>query len=311
MSAAERVLVTGAGGHLGGHAAHLLARSGKHVYGTVRGSIPAAADKQTGIRWLSCDFSKPDEVRAAVKASNPSLVLHTVGLAGVADMSALIAANVTALEYLVGSLANAPLDCLLVIGSGAEYSPGRDREPIREDHPLGPSSPYGLSKLHQFEIAQRAAEGGLPVAYGRPFNLIGPGVSCVTAVGDISKRVAEAMQGQGRRVIDVGDLNRWRDYLDVRDAATACELLLESASPGDAYNICSGVPVLMSEVVDRLLALADDGLAVQTVELSPSPDYVVGDSSKLRGLGWAPEYELDTSLRDGLQYIASKLIASG
>ncbi|MEP6751421.1 MAG: NAD-dependent epimerase/dehydratase family protein [Candidatus Dormiibacterota bacterium] len=307
MSAAERVLVTGAGGQLGGHAAHLLARSGKHVYGTVRGSIPAAGEKPPAIRWLSCDFSKPDEVRAAVKASNPSLVLHAVGLAGIVDMSALVAANVTALEHLIESLEDAPLDCLLVIGSGAEYSPGRDREPIREDHPLGPSSPYGLSKLRQFEIAQRAAERGLPVAYGRPFNLIGPGVSCVTAVGDISKRVAEAMQGQGPRVIEVGDLNRWRDYLDVRDAATACALLLENASPGDAYNICSGVPVLMSDVVDRLFALADDHLALQRVELSASPDYVVGDSSKLRGLGWSPEFEMDTSLRDGLQYIASRL----
>ncbi len=307
MSADVRVLVTGAGGQLGGHAARLLAASGREVYGTVRRPATTGASDQSGVHWLTCDFTKPDEVRAAVAASKPSLVLHTVGLGGTADMSALVEANVTALGLLIDALDGTAIRSLLVIGSSAEYATSGDREPIREDHPLGPTSPYGFSKLAQFELAQKASTAGSPIAYARPFNLIGPGISCATAVGDIAKRLAEAVQKGHDQVLDVGDLHKWRDYLDVRDAAAACVLLLERAAPGDVFNICSGVPVLLSDLVDKLLAMAGGQVSLRSVERGPSQSYVVGDPSKLRGLGWSPKYALDTSLHDGLEYIALRL----
>ena len=306
MSAGLRVLVTGAGGHLGGNVARLLTEAGNDVYGTTRRASDAEPAR-SGLRWLTCDFTKPEEVRAAVRAARPSLVMHAIGLAGTTDPDALNETNVTSLAHLVEALHGAPIERLLVIGSSAEYAMSGEREPIREDHPLGPSSPYGLSKLHQFELGQKALKDGLPVVYARPFNLIGPGASCATAVGDITKRMAEAMQGRGANVVEVGDLDRWRDYLDVRDAAEACKLLLESASPGDVYNICSGVPVLMADMVDRLLMLAGGKVSLQKVEGTPSPRFVVGDSSKLRALSWSPTHSLDTSLRDGLLHITSGL----
>jgi nucleoside-diphosphate-sugar epimerase len=112
--------------------------------------------------------------------------------------------------------------------------------------------------------------------------------------------MADAMRAGASKVVEVGDLDRWRDYLDVRDAAAACKVLLESAAPGGVYNICSGVPVLMADVVDRLLARAGGKVTLRKVESAPSPRFVVGDPSKLRALGWSPKYALDTSLREGL-----------
>ncbi|HEY8816976.1 MAG TPA: NAD-dependent epimerase/dehydratase family protein [Candidatus Dormibacteraeota bacterium] len=303
MSADVRVLVTGASGQLGGHAARLLAESGKEVYGTIR--TPPTGAEPPGIRWLRCDFTRPDEVRAAVEAANPSLVLHTVGLGGTSDLSALTAANVTALGHLMDALDGAKIQSLVAIGSSAEYAASNRRQAIREDHPLGPASPYGVTKLQQFELAQKAFRSGMRVVYGRPFNLIGPGVSCATAVGDITKRLAEAMRKGGSQVLEVGDLDKWRDYLDVRDVAAACATLLESGVPGETYNICSGVPVLLSEVVERLLAMAGGHVSLRTVDRGPSQGYVVGDPSKLRNLGWTPTFELGSSLRDGLSYLTS------
>jgi nucleoside-diphosphate-sugar epimerase len=307
MSSDVRVLVTGAGGQLAGHAARLLAASGKEVYGTVRRPAGAASE-QSGIHWLTCDFNQPDEVRAAVDASNPSWVLHAVGLGGTADMRALVEANVNALGHLIDALNGVPIRSLLVIGSSAEYATGNDRDPIREDHPLAPTSPYGVSKLQQFELAQKASKSGLPMVYGRPFNLIGPGVSLTTAVGDITRRLAEAMKRGGNQVLEVGDLDKWRDYLDVRDAAAASVLLLERAAPG-VYNICTGVPVRLLDVVDKLLRLAGGHVSLRSVERGPSQSYVVGDPSKLHALGWSPHYDLDTSLREGLEQMASTLPA--
>jgi GDP-4-dehydro-6-deoxy-D-mannose reductase len=237
-------------------------------------------------------------------------VLHAVGIGGTSDVHALTAANVTALAYLIDALDGVHVTKLLVIGSSAEYATSDGRETIREAHPLRPASAYGISKLRQFELAQKALESGMPIVYGRPFNLIGPGVSCTTAVGDITKRLAEAMRKGGPQVLEVGDLDKWRDYLDVRDAAAACAVLLERGAPG-VYNLCSGVPVRLSDVVDKLVALAGGRISLRRVERGESQRYVVGDASRLRGLGWTPAYDLDTSLRDGLEYLTSRLPSAG
>lgn len=301
MNTGSRVLVTGAGGHLGGHAARLLAAAGHEVYGTSRRRADTRSPKAIAeIHWLHCDLTKPPEVRAAVQAAQPSLVLHAVGLAGKSDLEALVAANVLSLANLVDALAGVQIERLLVIGSGAEYAEG-GREPIQEDHPLAPASRYGLTKLFQFELSQMALRAGMPVVYARPFSLLGPGTSCDTALGDISKRLADAINERGSGVLEVGDLERWRDYLDVRDAAAACTLLLKVAPAGGVYNVCSGVATLLADMVDRLLSMAGKEVHLLRVEGKPSLRFQVGDSSKLRALGWAPTYDLETSLRDGLE----------
>jgi len=297
MSGRARVLVTGAAGHLGGHAARLLAESGYDVYGTRRGEV----DHPHEVQWLSCDLLKPNEVREAVKASRPSLVLHAVGLAGETDLGTLLEANVIALANLVEALQDVTVDRLLVVGSAAEYAASDQREPTGEDHLLAPTGRYGLTKLFQFELSQMALKAGVPVVYARPFNLVGPGLSCSTAVGDISQRLADLMHGQGSGVLEVGDLDRWRDYIDVRDAASAFRILLQAAPPGGVYNVCTGKPVRLADVVDKLLSLAGKEVRLSRVDGNPSARFQVGDSSKLRALGWSPAYDLEVSLRDGLQ----------
>ena len=118
---------------------------------------------------------------------------------------------------------------------------------------------------------------------------------------DITKRLAEARHERGSGVLDVGDLDRSRDYVDARDAAAVCRVLLESAQPGGVYNVCSGMPVLLADVVERLVSLADGKVRLRRVDVKPSLKFVVGDSARLRALGWSPAYDLETSLRDGLQ----------
>lgn len=299
MTAGNRVLVTGAGGNLGGHVARLLAADGYQVYATSR-KEPSSGVQDPDLHWVTCDLSVPNEVRAAVKSSQPSLVMHAVGLAGDADLKALVEANVISTANLFEALDGWHVDRLLVVGSGAEYGASDKRELTREDHPLAPASRYGLSKLFQYELSRMALKAGVPIVYARPFNLIGPGVSCATAVGDISKRLAEAMQGGDTATLEVGDLDRWRDYLDVRDAAAACRILLESAQVGGVYNVCSGVPVLLADVVDTLLSFAGREIRLHRVGGKPSMKFQVGDPSKLRALGWSATYDLKTSLQNGL-----------
>src|ERR1700675_3775669 len=101
MTAGNRVLVTGAGGNLGGHVARLLAANGYEVYGTSRQERSSGLTHPPDLHWLSCDLSMPNEVRAAVKAAKPSLVIHAVGLAGEANLRTLVEANVISMANLI------------------------------------------------------------------------------------------------------------------------------------------------------------------------------------------------------------------
>ena len=290
MSAGARVLVTGAAGHLGGHAARLLAASGMEVYGTTRRETSSGAAQLPEVNWLSCDLTIPEQVRAAVEASRPSLVLHTAGVAGESDMEELVEANVTALGNLVTALDGVPLERMLVVGSAAEYASSGEQEPIGEDHRLGPTSPYGLSKLFQFELSQMALEGrharGVRAAVQphRTWAVVRHG-----GRGHLQAARRPRCKGGGSGVLEVGDLDRWRDYVDGRDAAEACRLMLESAPPGSVFNVCSGVPVRLADVVDRLLSIAGGDVTLKQVEGRASLRYLVGDPSRLQALGWSPD----------------------
>ena len=81
-------------------------------------------------------------------------------------------------------------------------------------------------------------------------------------------------------------------------------MLVQSGTPGEVYNVCSGRDVAIAEVADRLLALAGAEL-----ELVPDPELmrpvdvpvVRGDPAKLHtATGWKPEFDLDTTLGDVL-----------
>ena len=290
------MLVTGARGALGGHTAKLLASAGAEVFATER----TRGEDIAGVRWLACDLQSPDQVRAAVDEARPTAVVHVAGYAAAADLGALIAANVIPLANLLEALRGSDLDRLVVVGSAAEYAPASGREAIAEDHPLGPVNAYGLSKVFQFELSRLAVRAGTPLVYARPFNLIGPDTSAATAVGDITRRLAAVIE-EGGDVLDVGDLAKWRDYTDVRDAAAACATLLERGEDGAVYNICTGVPVLLSEVVERLVAAAGRPVTLRRGDRGESVSYQVGDPTRLRALGWVPVHDLDRSLRDGLE----------
>ena len=62
---------------------------------------------------------------------------------------------------------------------------------------------------------------GLRVVRVRPFNHTGPGQSPDLVVAAFARQVARIAAGVQAPVIDVGSLESWRDFLDVRDVCAA------------------------------------------------------------------------------------------
>ncbi len=80
----------------------------------------------------------------------------------------------------------------------------------------------------------------------------------------------------------------------------AYRVLAVRGEPALAYNVCSGTPVRIEDVARRLAALSGTDLRlVVDPELVRAVDVplVVGDSSRLRALGWQPRVALAETLR--------------
>jgi GDP-4-dehydro-6-deoxy-D-mannose reductase len=137
----------------------------------------------------------------------------------------------------------------------------------------------------------------------RPFNHIGPGQSPNFAVPALAKRIVDARK-TGATSLRVGTMTTRRDFTDVRDVVVAYRVLIERGVPGTVYNVCSGTDVAISEVADRLLALAHADLELVTdPELVRPVDVPVlrGDAGRLHAAtGWAPQIPLATTLADVL-----------
>ncbi len=292
----DRILVTGAAGFVG-----------RHLVTTLR---DASADATlTAWRRTDVDLLDAPAVTRAIATLRPTRVYHCAGAASAADSwrtrAVTLQTNVIGTEHLLDALqANAPGARILIPGSALVYRPKPTA--LTEDDPVGPISPYGLSKLAQEMLAQRIAADGLDIVLTRSFTHIGPGQSVGYAASSFANRIARIEAGGVDPVIDVGSLDARRDILDVRDTVSAYRALMDRGESGIVYNVCSGAAHPMRTVLDRLLALADRAIGVRAdaTRYRPSDHPVLlGDNARIANTtGWRPTISLDDALAHLLDY---------
>lgn len=307
-------LVTGATGFAG---SHLLDHLREAAAAASPASLVAAGwanprgvradDTQSDVRWRTVDLLDRDAVAAAIAELAPSAIYHCAGAADVgsswSDPVTPLKVNALGTLHLLDAVREAGLSCPVVVpGSAAIYRPSLGA--AAEDSPLGPSSPYGVSKLAQEMIGARAT--AVHVLLARPFNHAGPRQSPAYATSGFARQIAEIEAGTIAPVISVGNLDARRDVTDVRDVVRAYRLLAARGTPGRPYNICSGRAYRVGDLLEMMLGLARTkvSVAVDAARLRPSDNPVVlGDPSRIEvELGWRAEIPIERTLADLLDY---------
>jgi len=302
------VLVTGAAGFAGSHVVEALAGYADTVGWTHRAAPPD--DVATLAEWQRVDLLNADEVRAAIAKLKPRAVIHCAGAPNVAhswrDTATPLQVNVLATHHLFDALRRAGSPCRVVVpGSATVYAVSN--APLSEDSPVAPSNPYAVSKLAQEELSLRAIqEDGVEVIVTRSFNHTGPRQNAAFAAPNFARQIAMIEKGLAEPVIRVGNLEAQRDFTDVRDMARAYVTLLEKGSPGEIYNVSSGVARSMRTVLDSLAARAHVEVLIETDQALMRPNdtpMLLGNSTKLREqTGWHPEIPFEQTLDDLLNY---------
>lgn len=306
-----RVLITGAGGFVGGHLVDLLLTlPGVHLHAAVL-SPPGENPRLDGrpITQHPADLREPDAVRTLIDESQPDRVIHLAALADVAasfrDPWATLENNIRIQVNLQEALRHSGATArVLIIGSSEVYgAAGGTADPIDEDYPFQPASPYSVSKVAQdmlglqYFVAHRMA-----IIRVRPFNHIGPSQKGGFVAADFASQIAAIEAGQREPVMAVGNLTAERDFTDVRDVVRAYWLLLEHGTPGEAYNVCSGTSRSIQSLLDTLLSFTSVPIEVRQDPARMRPSDVprrVGDAGKLRAAtGWQPTIPFEQTLLD-------------
>jgi UDP-glucose 4-epimerase len=202
--------------------------------------------------------------------------------------------TVTTLSVLEAARHVARRPLVAVVSSAAVYGEGQ-RMPMPEDHPLKPISPYGISKLAaEHYVSLYSDLYGLPTLLVRPFSLYGPRQRKLV-VYDLLTRV---LDGESPLTVH-GSSDVTRDFVFVEDAARALVTVAQTApARGEAYNIASGKPTTLGELVATLLEVAGAPTAAHFTGSvrAGDPLHWEGDPVRARALG----ARCETPLREGL-----------
>lgn len=295
-------LVTGGHGFVGTHLCALLESRGWDVI--VLSRTPSATSHR---RSVTVDLANGVGLDEALDTARPDVVFHLAGPAArtAADVRSILRDTVDATYQLGLALRRTGLHPRLVLaGSSAQYGDlPRSLNPVVEDSPFRPVSAYGYAKVAAEAITRSLfGDGTGDVIPVRPFNHVGPGEAATTVTMAVATRIAAVLRGRADRV-KVSHLKVVRDLTDVRDIARGYLALAESGTPGVPYNLCSGRPVSVEDLVRCLLRHA--GLDDSVIEVVGGPErgiaYQVGSAARVeKAIGWAASIPLEDSVADVL-----------
>ena len=317
-----RVLITGITGFAGSHLADYILENHPEVklYGLIRWRSPMEnilhiRDK---IELHQGDLKDIVSLKKCLAEIKPDWIFHLAAQSYVpfswkcpSETFSINALGQINLFEAVLSLNLSPR--IQVAGTSEEYGlVNPDEIPMKETNPLRPLSPYAVSKIAQdFMAWQYYKSYGLKTVRTRGFNHTGPRRGEVFICSNFAKQIAEIEKGKKEPVIYVGNLEAKRDFTDVRDTVRGYWLCLEKGKDGDVYNVGTGKPYSMKEILDLLLSMSKVKVKTELdpARLRPSDVPVLfSDCTKLKELtGWEPKIPFKQTLQDLLEYWREKV----
>lgn len=306
MASQHRILVTGGAGFVGKWLMPALRKVAERD----------TVDVVSAGRGKSCDVDLDVvDSRAAVRvirSLQPTAVIHLAAIA-----APLEARKNPSLAWGVNfqgtiNLASAVLDespaCRFVyVGSSEAYGQSFIQAGdlgVDEERPLKPMTVYGATKAAADIAVGQMHYDGLRAIRFRPFNHTGPGQTESYVVPAFARQIARIEAGLSNPVIEVGNLNAYRDFLDVRDVVDAYAMAALGKGGdkvlGRVYNLSSGKVTQISAIVEILIRLSK-----LKIEVTVSQDKVRGNDVKVakghsnavgRDFGWAPKISFEQTV---------------
>lgn len=300
---ADAVLVTGGAGFIGAPLARRLADRGDRVV-----TFDREPARHADIPHIVGDITSRAEVRELIERVSPAAIVHTAAVVGVAasvgaglmpTVQVNIAGSVNLFEAV---LEHGGVRRILDLSS-EEYYGDFAEEPLPENAPAAPISPYGISKFAVERLGRYYAEvRGLPYAAVRLSWVFGPDFPRARLP---ETWLRDAAEGRTSALARGGDQRI--DFTYLADVVEGILAVLDApALEHRAYNLASGTGTSMRELAEAIRRIApewDVELGDGGLELAPGVRAArkgAYDISRIRALGYEPSYGLEDALRDRL-----------
>lgn len=205
------------------------------------------------------------------------------------------------------NVVNAALDYsfsgkILYVSSSEVYGKSAERGlSFGENSPTIIHNAYSQSKLLAEEFAQTTvSQLGINIKIARPFNQIGPNQSPRFLLPRLARDLSSRAKSKSVETLTLRNSNSSRDFIDVRDAITAYDSVLESGIPGRIYNICSAKSLSVFEIVEMLKVVAKLDLdCLKVTSEDCKCDHALGDNTRIKTeLNWTPKFDIMSTLND-------------
>lgn len=323
-----RILIVGGAGYIGSHMVKHLGSAGAQLV-VLDDLSNGHADAVTAGEFIKGDLGDSALLRRIFQSGDFDAVMHfgafiEVG-ESVKDPLRYYQNNVAATLILLREMQAAGIRRFVFSSTAAIFGePVTDF--ISEDHPRNPINPYGRSKLMVESLLEDCdAAFGLKSVCLRYFNAAG-----ADRDGQLGERhepethliplVLQAASGRRRSISIYGtdfptpDGTAVRDFIHVDDLCQAHRLALDYLLEGGdsaRFNLGNGKGYSVRQVIDTAARVTGCQFPVEETERrSGDPARLVADSERIRStLGWSPQYDLETIIRDAWAWETRRLAA--
>jgi dTDP-glucose 4,6-dehydratase len=254
-------------------------------------------------RFIHGDICDPVLVKDLLQREKIRTIIHFAAEShvdrSISDASDFIRTNVLGTFTLLDAALSAHVDRFIHISTDEVYGSTR-KGSFRETDPLNPSSPYSSSKASSDLIARSyCITHGLPVLITRCTNNYGPYQYPEKLIPLFVTNLLE-----GKKIPVYGTGENVRDWIHVLDHCRAIDCVLNQGTPGEIYNIGSDNERSNIDITQMILnALGKDESCIEYVKDRLGHDFRYSlDSSKLKSLGWRPEYSFEKGLRETVEW---------
>jgi len=296
-----RFLITGGAGFLGSALSNRLAQAGHEVRVIddlstgdtarlipevlfTRGDVTDIPKLWTLLQDIDCVY------HLAARVSVPQSILYP---------REYNAVNVGGTVSVMEAMRDAGVKRVVFTSSGAVYG-HQARQPVHEDLPPNPDSPYAVSKLAaEYYVRTIGALWGIETVSLRVFNTYGPGQSIPASHAPVIPRFLKQALGGGSLVI-FGDGRQTRDFVYIDDVTDA--LVAAATAVGVdrlVINVGSGRETSINELAATIGRVI--GRSIEPLHMtgeSPGVAQLCADLSLAREkLGYRPKVSLEEGLR--------------
>jgi len=308
----KTALVTGAAGFIGSQLVKFLYTKGWNVVGSDFQNNSNSLHEFPYAKFVHCDLRNAQRLTEVVAEYEPTHIFHlgaqSLPTASWADPVTTFESNIMGSLHLFEATRRMKRVPVIVSAcSSAEYgNVPASAIPVKEEHPLRPLHPYGISKVcldllaHEYFLDYK-----IPAVNIRLFNTTGPGKTN-DAPSDFVRQLARIKKRLQEPIIEVGNLKPRRAFLDVADAVRGFYLAARKGKRGESYNLCASRTYRIQEVLQMVIRLAGVRAEVRPVArlIRPSDEKIIfGSTQKIRrDTGWRALNSIEQTLKSMLDY---------